>query len=1665
LDNKNNYGIVDLTKEKVDQFVLELNNYSLGNWGPVVEKNGKFFFSTLKSGVDINDVYKAQEDPYYDYTKYYEVTKVISKTTDPKEAQEILIDHNYDMKFLPPSKDSPRVKNDSTYINNYISEVEKTIKKEVGRIDMNNDGTIDIYDSDGLLIAKNTKIKENTDSNKSGKFDLTDIEKTMPKEVKVTANDKVTDDNKIILENYLNEITRQKDVDLKLDEDGHYVAVLGDKTIIFDKNTTFSKAINLINEEFKDEKSLKLNKSLASNRVKNAANTQRIFIDVPTFEAAMGKFSSISGLVSDAKNSYKTDCFSGELASHVATLNLAESKNSFDNAANLATSLSTNISYSLQAYENIDHNLGVIINSIINEIFTLNNFIDEKTKEFYQSDLEERKVALQKIIDDLTAQLNNVQKQYGDVATFFNGVGYAFGLLYDVDADKIKTYGYNKMKTPLSVNEINRVFDFIEEHDLIPKLKDYANGKNWKDSGLADVFMDYALNAHADDTLNENQFLMNYLKAQVVGENEVELKNYQSYCSSPAMPWFTNLDSGKAVEHIKEHLKDQINTINVSAKMITGSDDTDISKLTSQELASFYKSEIEADEESLLIIPSQIAGYKKYQLIMPYEADMKGNTYLEYLVHNWGDIDISTTCPELNGKIQYMSQQELALYFMYKGVLPGQNNVKDDKKASGYLSAMDDLINQRHGLEDAIIRINQYNEWSKNGGLGGLSAFLQSGIDGFSDGMEGFFTGIGNVLLADGKRDASDYRNLYMLTLLGNGAQSDDVSGIYSQLGLDEMDPTFKDILKRNYTVLKSVGNMAIPTIASFIPGVGPTMSKVLFGLNSLGSSTESAMQYQMDTSGQTDAATAYTYGTLSALSGVAMNKLMSGITGLNGNLTPPQGVGGFIQSMIKQGGRGVTGSFLDSFYRSTILGQPIDLSHVAADSFDTFINGMLTAGIMNGTTKLAFKLADGLVFRFSDKYNSYSEMMADMQKQFNESKVGQKLLMLKSIGGDKYKQEQMKWDKTIVGKWLNEQNDADGNVILDLTEDAQNVIPNYELKNGQKLMLDTNTNNYYVYDTETGSALTIPNTWLSTHEGSIDSSFLELKRFEKTMGSDATIQSFENGIVTIKTIHGQTLKYRLADLNSGNAIYEIQQKIIDYEQDFATDYQLKLLGENKAFESVANEWLNGMDSDITRQFATTLSNLEPKTANDIVGLLTSKSLLGFYEAAQQDAQNGLEKLSSYRAHTIPHIIDVLSNTIDTAYTISDATGVQLTDADIRELAVEALLHDTGMHTDQQQVHTLIPLQGPVVKDEDPNKGMGYYLNYVVTGVSKDSGNITRENHAFMSGVNAVGFSKELQKYFPELDANKVGLIDFSHSKSNSGVRNLGSKGNWSQAIQSLQKGIDAKGITPDGIDGLTLLKHFQNKGLIGDKIEYDLKGGSWKMEIIDDGKPKKVSQDALIKVYDIDDNFMKELGTKAMTLRLGDANTNNDLINKNQAGQSMSVDPKNVVTNFVDIENGTYDDDGETKPIATLNNLTGQVTYKWSEAAKQELKGSTYNLNGTETSKGAEFVLGENNEIYSTRVHTDTNGVKTLDEVITVKNGNSLPINDINMGLERKGELDTGGTAILTNRRLVFRLPEDTSQEALSYYQKLLNSSDNGLNGTPIVVEYYNGKNVFGKE
>ena len=195
---------------------------------------------------------------------------------------------------------------------------------------------------------------------------------------------------------------------------------------------------------------------------------------------------------------------------------------------------------------------------------------------------------------------------------------------------------------------------------------------------------------------------------------------------------------------------------------------------------------------------------------MKYEPDMKGNLYLEYLTQDWGSYDFSYT--DISGKVKYMDQSEIALYCMYSGIplknktnFDISNNSVNPELAEEYIEALDDVINRRQGLEEAILRYEGFTSSTLPEALFDASKY------GFSDGVEGFLSGLANVFLADGKRSSSDYRNMFLLNFL-----SDDKDKILGdKYHLDDLNPVYREILKKDYTLFKGIGTVIIPTAVS----------------------------------------------------------------------------------------------------------------------------------------------------------------------------------------------------------------------------------------------------------------------------------------------------------------------------------------------------------------------------------------------------------------------------------------------------------------------------------------------------------------------------------------------------------------------------------------------------------------------------------------------------------------------------------------------------------------------------------------------------------------------------------------------------------------------------------------------------------------------------------
>lgn len=1079
MDVESNYGVKALTKDLLSNLTATDNTGSNNFWGPVIEKGGKYYVTSLKENVNPVDAYYASQGDNFNYEDYYGVSMVIDKSVNPDDAERVI--RNYDH-----SKKASESKVDD--VSQYLKEVESATGKEVGYVDLKEDNKLDLYNVDGDELITDTTMKKRDDPNSVNQYDVLDVVNKVGVTKKVSATDKLDDENKAVIENYLSDASGLKDVEIIKNDKGEYVAISKETTIvdgkevvetkelvIFSKDATLQEAINDVNKLLNEEEDLlKKAKRRQGLKTYKLSPDQVITIDVLAFEQIQKTNKNAGDLVKEAKTNYKPAFTEKLLAEYNSLSGANKTTTKLNESIKLITSLNSSIQYSLKIYENVDNHLAVILNSVISEIFAINSKSIKKINEEYGSNYKDREKALDDLIDNLTNRLDGLKKEYTDIATLFNGIGYGFNL-FDFDNSRfvrVDGKSKNNFDYVLPYSNLNKVFELIEKNDLITKLKAYSEGKSWKESGLSEVYRNLPgvmddIPDDKQDKLYENTFLKRYLSCQFLNSKEKKTLNQGFYTTSASVLNMSDED----VNVLKSHMAKQLEQYNTDLNIILG--DKANKKLSSKDLADFYKTDIESYEQNIATTSTTIQSYKQYKLLMPYDAEMQGDLYLEYLTQDYNDLNLEKECPELIGKIQYMSQQEIALYCMYKGIkLKNQANPKlandktDKAKADGYLNAMDDLLNRRKGYEEAVLRFQSYN--------GNPFSLLASAKDGFTDGLEGFFRSIANAFAADGKPDATDYRDLYFMSML-----KDDKSILEGIDGVDKLSSAEKAVLKRNYSTWKGVGSAIIPTAASFIPTVGSTVSRTLWFASSFGSSRESALQQGAG------GAEALLYSGLSALTSTAMNKLMSGIAGLNGQ-APPQSVSQFLLSMGKQGGRVTAGMFVDSIYRSAILGTPVDLSKIPSEAFDAAITGALTAGLMNGMTKLSIKLADGLVFKFSDKYNSYAELKADIENQFKNSDLGQKLERLKAIGGSLWDRESVKYKDSIVGKWLKSSDDPNKKSDhMNMTEDAEKILgPNIKLKDNQSLIFDTKRKDYYIIDNNNGTELKVPAGWLNTREG-----------------------------------------------------------------------------------------------------------------------------------------------------------------------------------------------------------------------------------------------------------------------------------------------------------------------------------------------------------------------------------------------------------------------------------------------------------------------------------------------------------------------------------------------------------------------------------------------------
>ncbi|MBR2245854.1 MAG: hypothetical protein IJ880_02300 [Bacilli bacterium] len=411
------------------------------------------------------------------------------------------------------------------------------------------------------------------------------------------------------------------------------------------------------------------------------------------------------------------------------------------------------------------------------------------------------------------------------------------------------------------------------------------------------------------------------------------------------------------------------------------------------------------------------------------------------------------------------------------------------------------------------------------------------------------------------------------------------------------------------------------------------------------------------------------------------------------------------------------------------------------------------------------------------------------------------------------------------------------------------------------------------------------------------------------------------------------------------------------------------------------------------------LSDSKSAYMEELTSHILSPALDTYEKAAKLASKEEYSAFTTYRAHTESHVREVAEKTMEAAKNIKNALAKNniegySKDFNFYEAYVAALWHDTGMAAGAEG---LIGLDSYI--DENGN---------IATRTLNETknGNKTRKNHSFNSAMMVLQNADKVSEM--GVDPNKVALLAFSHSKSNSGVRSLNSSADWSVCISKINNAVEfynkEHSDNPIKFDGgKSFLESLVESGILKD-TEFTVK------EVYDDNGKLKYRYNE----YHIDESAVKELASGAYALRLGDANTNNRNIGTNQAGQKIDID--SLKGNFH--ESFIFDKNIKALVIAETTGMNLEEVKRRMKLSEDDPQYIDMFKNNKDTgftikvgdktvtldSGSIAFILGENNIDFNTKVNSE--GYMT--EVFTITDPSKVPAATAFNIQERLGEIDT---------------------------------------------------------
>lgn len=319
--------------------------------------------------------------------------------------------------------------------------------------------------------------------------------------------------------------------------------------------------------------------------------------------------------------------------------------------------------------------------------------------------------------------------------------------------------------------------------------------------------------------------------------------------------------------------------------------------LTWSDIKSEYREaikELQEYSEQLSDKKNQIYQLERYIDLYPYtKITLKGD-FKKYLERDYSDetvdspdiwsqvlsvISFGLVKAEKNDNFNELTQEEKAIYFYLK-------EQYSEEEAKEYYKSLEDIINQRKGMKDALEYVKNLDITGIQS-VDGLNNFLMTTGMGLTDGVWSFGEGLSNLFPGNGEiMSELQYKQAFLTSMLTQEINLDEIAKNYGKDSeeyklyekLHKMQDAYRKALGVNYNVASSIGSEAIPMALSLIPEVGQPLGIALSSLSDAGNAKATA--YQSGVTGWN----AYLYAGIRGISSAVITKSFAAIPGLSDN-------------------------------------------------------------------------------------------------------------------------------------------------------------------------------------------------------------------------------------------------------------------------------------------------------------------------------------------------------------------------------------------------------------------------------------------------------------------------------------------------------------------------------------------------------------------------------------------------------------------------------------------------------------------------------------------------------------------------------------------------------------------------------------------------------------